>query len=150
MARFVLSGSCYHSPDSRVFAVIGALFGRAMLRERMFGAEISVEEEALVLEWLTADNEGALWSCYLEFTGEEPDFTALVTRLTERLDEAGILFLLDSYAANADGEPAGEEVTHQNPEFETRYRALLQHQTRQPQRQLREEGDQGQHQQTDQ
>ncbi len=123
MPTYDILGSFYQASHETVDAALRSALGEGKVnaRPRLFGYDFKFDAPQLNLFINTTDNDGATWSINGEFSGTPDELDALVTKMTETLIQADVLYALDYSELGDDGEPVADEVSLFHPEFDERY-----------------------------
>ena len=121
MANFEIRGIFYDCPTNTAESILRFFFGNIQIKNSILENHLFFESNVLTFH-LETTNNGKKWYLNADFTGLTTDFKQLLDRLSEKLIEVDILYLIDTIEVNENGEPVSEEETLSHPEFDKRYK----------------------------
>lgn len=121
MEKYYLSGSIYRASHEAVDELMRDVLGDIQSRPRLFGYDIYFKRESMQLFCGTINNDGRWWTLNADFSGALPDLTALLSRLTRKLIDAGVNYDIGYCQVDESGNEVGEEVSLYHPDFDSLY-----------------------------
>ncbi len=121
MENYVLLGTIYGATCEAMDELMRAVLGDIQTRSKLIVDDIIFENEAMRLFCTTSN--GREWSLNADFKGALSDLTALLSRLTRKLIDAGFNYSFGYYQIDESGNEVGEEVSLYHPDFWTHGRA---------------------------
>ena len=119
MEDYVLLGTIYGASCEAMEELMRALLGDIQTRSKLIIDDIIFENESMRLFCSTCN--GREWSLNADFKGALSDLTALLSRLTRKLIDAGFNYDIAYYQVDENGNEVGEEVSLYHPDFDTLY-----------------------------
>jgi hypothetical protein len=117
---FRVIGNIYDVAPRALHQLLQPCVGELSCRSRLLGYQMFCDTPRLRLSVETMDEIDPVYTLNAQHTS---DGERWLDGLCRRLDEAGILYLINCFEADAAGNPVGEESEYSSPDFESRYRA---------------------------
>jgi len=97
------------------------LVGELSFRYRLIGCQMFHDTPGLRLSVETMNDANHTYVLNAHIQTDAAAVKAWAEQLCHHLCDVGILYLLDYFEADIDGNPLGEEVNMAHPEFDSRY-----------------------------